>query len=1105
MEPALRRPRHKLRMLILNGRLRRVAWVWMLAAVLGAARERNQPDEYAVLLSEPPVGLRLSRPQRGPTGRLRAAEPELARLATAVDASQRPVRGAVEKTGVRVTGRTRYLLNALFVDATPQQAERLRALPGVRGVVRMVRYKKLLNASAALVNAPAAWSALGGVSSAGAGLKIGILDSGIDPRHPGLQDPTLTPPPGYPRARPEDLPYTNNKIIVARSYVRTVSSTDPTRSRPDDYSPRDRAGHGTFVAMIAAGRAASASGGPTITGIAPKAFLGNYKIFGSTDINDFTRQRAVLEAMDDAASDDMDILNLSLGGVALYAPNDRGSVCSTDPQAICDPLAEAAKIASEQFGMLIVVAAGNDGDHGNVVPTLNTISSPGTAPAAISVGATTNSRRLTSTLRGGPGAPGSLQSVPALFGNGPRQAITAPIRDVESLGNDGLACSALPAGSLAAVLALIRRGTCDFDVKIGNASAAGASGVVVYNRSGNEEPITMTGLGITTIPSVMVGNTAGVNLRSYIRSTANAAVTLDPQLAARSTTADRVAGFSSRGPSIDLAVKPDVAAPGVALYSATQNSDPNGGEYDPTGFTSLEGSSFSAPHVAGAAALVWQRNRDLTPGQVKSALLHTASADLLDGGSTARGTAVGAGKLNVQAALSPGATLEPGSVSFGALSSGTAFPVTRELRLTNVSSSSDTFRVTVEPRDADPNARVTVNEASSASGTIGAGQNATLRVALTGSLPRPGFYEGVLRVQGTTGRTNLRVPYHYIVGSGTPTGIFPIAGDGLAGTAGEPLPELLILKLVDAFGLPVRDVDVQFRVVAGGGRIVEADARTDRYGIAAADPDLGPELGDQIYTATAAGLTVTFANFARAKPIITAGGVVNGASFARGRTVAPGSIVSIFGSDLAEGAAQATRVPLPMALGRVSVSFDQPDAGVSVPARLFYVSPGQLNVQVPWELAGLTFAMVKVRINDTVSSVVRVELGDYSPGIFEYDLGGQRWGVVTHANDGRVVTPENPARGGETVVVWATGVGPVDPAPASGDAASLQTLAHTRIRPTANVGGQPADVIFSGLAPGFVGLDQLNITIPATARSGVQQLVITSNGIPSSPVNVPIE
>jgi uncharacterized protein (TIGR03437 family) len=1062
--------------------------LWLMAATLWLnAASRRDPDEYLVWLSEAPVGARKEKDR-----------------SLTVAARQESIRAALVDQGLRVTGTVRYLLNGLFVEASAEQAERLRGLSGVRAVVRMQRYRPLLNTAANLINTSQAWTAVGGPSRAGAGIRIAIIDSGIDPAHAAFQDPSLTPPPGFPRAQPEDLPFTNNKIIAARSYLRRPA-VDPRSSRPDDHSPRDRTGHGTFIAMIAAGRTVAVPGGPTITGIAPGAFLGVYKVLGSTDIQDFARQAAVLQAMDDAAGfDGMDILILSIGGIATYAPADRGAVCSDNPNTICDPLADAVRVATESYGVLVVVAAGNDGDRGEVFPTLNAISSPATAPAAIAVGATTNSRELFSTLRGGAGAPSSLQSVPALFGNGPRpdRPLSGRIRTAESAGNDGFACDAFPAGALSGVLVLVRRGNCDFEDKVVNTQAAGAMGVVVANRSGRDLPITMTGLVNALIPSVMIGASAGDALRGYISATANATVTLEPQLTARSTTADQIAAFSTRGPSIDMAVKPDVVAPGVAIHSAVQNYDPNGSAYDPTGFTTLEGTSFSAPFVAGVAALAWARDPTLSPLSIKSMVVNTA-APVQDGTSPARGVAQGAGKVNARAALNAAAVADPVSVSFGALTASAVFPLNRELRVANLSSAPVTYRIEVQPGDADSNARVTVNGNTSLSVQVNPEQAARLTVALSGSLPRPGLYEGVIRVQGAGGSSELRIPYHYGVGSGRARNIFPVAGDGSIGTAGRPLPDLLILKLVDEFGLPVSNVDVQFRVTQGGGRIVQADARTDRYGIAAADADLGPNAGDQTYTATAAGLTVSFLAGARPEPAINEGGIVNGASFARGRTLAPGAIASMFGDFLAEATRGAMRLPLPMALYHTSVSFDYPDSGLSVAGRLFFVSPNQINVQVPWEFAGLPFAMVKVRINDSVSAVYRLELSDYSPGVFEYETGGEKFGVVTHAN-GQLVTPSNPAQAGETVVVYCTGAGPVDTRQATGEAASASPLARTRVTPTATLDGEPAEVLFSGLAPGFVGLNQVNLTLPRSARSGTRDLVLTANGIPSNTVKLAI-
>src|SRR5207248_11689054 len=118
-------------------------------------------------------------------------------------------------------------------------AAALAAIPGVKRVQFLPPVTRDLNAAVSLVNASAAWSAVGGVGSAGAGMKIGIIDTGIDQTHPGFQDSSLRPPSGFPKG---DTAYTNSKVIVARSYVSTLSAH--TYALPDDNSPRDRTGHG---------------------------------------------------------------------------------------------------------------------------------------------------------------------------------------------------------------------------------------------------------------------------------------------------------------------------------------------------------------------------------------------------------------------------------------------------------------------------------------------------------------------------------------------------------------------------------------------------------------------------------------------------------------------------------------------------------------------------------------------------------------------------------------------------------------------------------------------------------------------------------------------
>src|SRR6185503_14898732 len=121
---------------------------------------------------------------------------------------------------------------------------------------------------------------------------------------------------GYPRCSGDDCAFTNNKVIVARSYVRQLAAgsaplNPAADSRPDDYSPRDRVGHGTAVASTAAGF--SNTGLVTFSGVAPKAYLGNYKIYGSPEVNDFTTEDVIIQALEDAMKDGMDIVSFSSG------------------------------------------------------------------------------------------------------------------------------------------------------------------------------------------------------------------------------------------------------------------------------------------------------------------------------------------------------------------------------------------------------------------------------------------------------------------------------------------------------------------------------------------------------------------------------------------------------------------------------------------------------------------------------------------------------------------------------------------------------------------------------------------------------------------------
>jgi minor extracellular serine protease Vpr len=1042
--------------------------------------------DYALVLEDTPVARKVeSRAAlHGP-----AAQAHLQRIRTA----QSGVLAELARRNVKVISTEQTLLNAVFVKATREEAAQLIGMPGVVRVVHPPRYKPALDKAVGLVNIP-----VGGVPNGGAGVRIGIVDSGIDQNHPGFQDSSLKPPSGFPQG---DANYTNNKVIVARSYVALDAAVYDT---PDDYSPRDHMGHGTAIAMIAAG-VQNTGPAATIQGVAPKAFLGNYKIFGSPGVNDYTYAAVLVAALTNAVDDGMDVVTLSMseGDPATYSPLDVDPSCAgSNGDTHCDVLVEAVENAVT-LGMVVVTAAGNDGSTAANYPTLNSIHTPGTAPSAITVGASMNSHVFYQAVHvSGPGAPSNLQNIRALFGDGPQvPPPPAPVRDVTQLQNDGLACSALPAGSLAGAIALIQRGTCLYSNKVINAQNAGAVGVILYRESGSDTPLSVFAQD-AGIPAVMIGNTDGAALKNYLAANPGATVTLDLTFTPVSAATNTVWPSSSRGPSIGnfgstptFVIKPELVAPGADLYTAAQTLDPNGDAYNATGYTSVTGTSYAVPMVAGAVALVKQNHSAWTPAQLKSAVVNTATQDVTDGGVTARANAVGAGKLSVGDAVNVAATLDPATLSFGAITS-TTVNSSLALKITNVDSSTATFGLQVQPRDTS-SATVAISQPSV---TLGPNASSTLTVSLKGSRPSPGSYEGFIVITGA-GPT-LRVPYLYFVGDGVPYNIFPVSSGSFTTAVSTLQSCCLGFEMVDQYGVPVTAQAPVFNVVKGGGSIDVADSATDRAGMAFAIVNIGPQPGDQIFTATAGGLSVEFDGYALPLPAINSNGVVNTGSFQVGRGLAPGSYISIFGASLADAVVGTPTLSLPVSVGTVSVSFD--GGGLSLPGHIHFVSPGQVDVQIPWEFQGQSSVAMTVSEGYIASAVYTVPLNTYSPGIFEFNDNGHLSAAATD-NNGVVFTQANPAKRGQTIVLYVNGLGPVDQQEFSGEPTPLPPpLANTGTA-TVTIGNIAAHVDFSGLSPGWVGLYQVNVDVPSNAPTGLQPIMVSIGGVDSKASVLPVE
>ncbi|HZL57146.1 MAG TPA: IPT/TIG domain-containing protein [Bryobacteraceae bacterium] len=238
-------------------------------------------------------------------------------------------------------------------------------------------------------------------------------------------------------------------------------------------------------------------------------------------------------------------------------------------------------------------------------------------------------------------------------------------------------------------------------------------------------------------------------------------------------------------------------------------------------------------------------------------------------------------------------------------------------------------------------------------------------------------------------------------------------------------------------------------------------------------------------------------------PVVSAGGIVNAASFVNGQPVAAGSIVAIFGQQLAANLAQADTVPWSNSLGNVTVSFN----GTLAP--LQFVSAGQINAQVPWEAfpSGTGTANVVVNNNGALSTPQSVVVNPIVPGVFQSSGHAIAVNVTdpTSARYGTLAAPSGsipglttfPAHVNDLLFFYANGLGPVDSPVASGNVPQSGQVVRTTTIPTVLVANAPAKVLFSGLTPGYPGIYQVNISVPQVPSGDAVPLQLQANGFTS--------
>jgi len=235
-----------------------------------------------------------------------------------------------------------------------------------------------------------------------------------------------------------------------------------------------------------------------------------------------------------------------------------------------------------------------------------------------------------------------------------------------------------------------------------------------------------------------------------------------------------------------------------------------------------------------------------------------------------------------------------------------------------------------------------------------------------------------------------------------------------------------------------------------------------------------------------------------AAPSVNSGGVLNGASFTA--PLVPGSIASAFGNFMLSSPASYTQSPLPTSLSGLSLQING-----ATPAPLFYVSSGQANFQVPWELSGQTQTILAATLNGATNAAQAVSLAPFAPAIFAVNGQGSGQGAVLDTSY-RLVDSSNPATAGSTYVsIYCTGLGAVTNQPVTGSPALGDPLSWTTTIPTVTIGGAPATVSFYGLAPGYAGLYQVNAQVPAmSAKGNAVPVTVSIGGAGSNAVTIAV-
>ncbi|MEM7531869.1 MAG: S8 family serine peptidase [Chloroflexota bacterium] len=619
----------------------------------------------------------------------------------------------IDEFGVHQEASYQLVLNGIAValDGRADHAQQVQLqrqiakMPGVKAVYPDQLYTTRLYTSTSLIQTLSAWdlSGVDGIDHAGAGVKIASLDGGLHKDAPMFDGSGYTYPAGYEPDGKGETSNNNGKIIVSRTYFRPWDP--PTAGDEHPWPGINGTSHGVHTGSIAAGNVITelnyyGYNAGRISGVAPRAYVMSYRLFyNSIHGNGGFYTIEGIAAIEDAVKDGADIINNSWGS----GPLSEGGTFSPIDRAL---------INAAKANIFVVMSAGNSG------PWLGTADHPSSDyinVAASSTGGTITIGRVaverTNTVTQTANPPQNISYTQARFGPfitlGQEVAYNlVAAEDVDA--ENAEACEQFTPGvfntlsnPITQTAVLVKRGTCFFIEKVYHAQQAGADFVIVYNDRDGDTLMTMSCGSLCddyniNVSSIFIGENHGKTILALLDADPQLRLRLDTFATQTGQKVDYITNFSSRGPGVGNVLKPDIAAPGLNILA--QGFTPNTrGEDRHLFYGQSSGTSMAAPHVAGAAALIKQLHPDWSNAYIKSALMSTAKyIDIF--AYNARGDVVpaqpldmGAGRLDIGAAINPGIILEPPSLSIGKIHLGSARAIT--VNVTNVAMETETYNI----------------------------------------------------------------------------------------------------------------------------------------------------------------------------------------------------------------------------------------------------------------------------------------------------------------------------------------------------------------------------------------------------------------------------